>query len=60
MEWTERRGDKAKNVHRLQEKLDKHIYRERTTHEKSEWREVKSGVPQGLLLTTIMFLVNMT
>ena len=25
--------------------------------EKSEWREVKNGVPQGLVLAPIMFLV---
>ena len=28
------RGDKGKHVHKLQEKLDKHRHRERTTHEK--------------------------
>ena len=26
--------------------------------EKSEWREVKRGVPQGSVLTSIMFLVQ--
>ena len=25
--------------------------------EKSEWREMKSGVPQGLVLAPIMFLI---
>ena len=57
LEWTEGRGDKGKNIHQLQEKVDKHRYRERTTHEKSEWREVISGVPQGLVLALMMFLV---
>ena len=48
---------KAKTIHQLQEKLNKHRYRERTTHEKLEWREVISGVPQGLVLALMMFLV---
>ena len=57
LEWTEERSDKGKNVHQLQEKLDKHRYREKTTHEKSEWREVISGVSQGFVLAPIIFLV---
>ena len=48
---------KANNVHQLQEKLDKHRYRERTIHEKSEWRKVISGVPQGLIMAPIMCLI---